>query len=134
MGEAKYEQAVKGSFAFYQKYATFVESYLTPEAAERYLAGHEVAYTTTLTQAEKLERIAMQKYLPTFLQGSVWLPYYEALRTGYPDYRRAAGVALPFRWMYPQDEYNNNSVQVEKALQAQFGGSDKTSDKPWWLQ
>ena len=77
---------------------------------------------------------AVKEYLPTFLQGSVWLPYYEALRTGYPDFRRAAGVSLPYRWMYPQDEYNNNATHVEAALNEQFGGSDKTSDKPWWLQ
>ena len=36
--------------------------------------------------------------------------------------------------MYPQDEYNNNATHVEAALNEQFGGSDKTSDKPWWLQ
>ncbi|MGL4853299.1 MAG: SusD/RagB family nutrient-binding outer membrane lipoprotein [Phocaeicola sp.] len=129
-----YEEAVKGSFAFYQKYATFAESYLTPAAAELYLQGEKVAYSATLSNEEKLERIAMQKYLPTFLQGSLWLPYYEALRTGYPNYRRAEGVDLPYRWMYPQDEYNNNTVNVENALQAQFGGSDRISDKPWWLQ
>ncbi|MGL4520483.1 MAG: SusD/RagB family nutrient-binding outer membrane lipoprotein [Phocaeicola sp.] len=129
-----YEEAVKASFAFYQKYATFVENHLTPDAAKHYLTGEQVAYKSTLTQEEKLERIAMQKYLPTFLQGSVWLPYYEALRTGYPDFHRAAGVALPLRWMYPQDEYNNNSTHVEQALQTQFGGSDKISNQPWWLQ
>ena len=33
-----------------------------------------------------------------------------------------------------RDEYNNNATHVEAALNEQFGGSDKTSDKPWWLQ
>lgn len=132
--KAYYESAVKASFEFYRKYASTVSDYLTNEAAETYLQGEKVTYTPSLTTDQKLERIAMQKYLPTFLQGGVWLPYYEALRTGYPDFHRAAGVSLPYRWMYPQDEYNNNTAQVEAALQAQFGGSDKTSDQPWWLQ
>ena len=27
-----------------------------------------------------------------------------------------------------------DATHVEAALNEQFGGSDKTSDKPWWLQ
>lgn len=132
--KAYYESAVKASFDFYRTYATDVAAYLTADAAETYLKGERVAYTSDLSADEKIERIAMQKYLPTFLQGGVWLPYYEALRMGYPDFRRAEGVSLPYRWMYPQDEYNNNAANVETALKEQFGGSDKISDKPWWLQ
>lgn len=129
-----YESAVKASFEFYRKYSGNISSYLDDDAVNVYLQGEKVAYTTLLSGEAKIERIAMQKYLSTFLQGSVWLPYYEALRTGYPDFYRAAGVNLPYRWMYPQDEYNNNPANVEAALQMQFDGSDKTSDKPWWLQ
>ena len=112
-----YESAVKASFEFYRTYATDVAAYLSEDAAETYLQGSEVVYDSTLSTEQKIERIAMQKYLPTFLQGGVWLPYYEALRTGYPDFRRASGVQLPYRWMYPQSEYNNNAANV----QASFG-------------
>lgn len=129
-----YESAVKASFEFYRTYATDVAAYLSEDAAETYLQGSEVVYDSTLSTEQKIERIAMQKYLPTFLQGGVWLPYYEALRTGYPDFRRASGVLLPYRWMYPQSEYNNNAANVQAALGSQFGGGDKTTDKPWWLQ
>lgn len=129
-----YESAVKASFEFYQKYATGVSDYLTEDAAETYLLGENVVYTSELSTEEKIEHIAMQKYLPTFLQGRSWLPYYEALRTGYPDFRRAPGVTLPCRWMYPQDEYNNNTANVEDALNEQFGGSDKIGDKTWWMK
>ena len=129
-----YESAVKASFEFYRTYATDVAAYLSEDAAETYLQGSEVVYDSTLSTEQKIERIAMQKYLPTFLQGGVWLPYYEALRTGYPDFRRASGVQLPYRWMYPQSEYNNNAANVQAALDSQFGGGDKTTDKPWWLQ
>lgn len=129
-----YESAVKASFRFYQTYATDCAAYLTEEAADTYLQGEYVAYSSSLSTEQKIERIIVQKYLPTFLQGSPWVPYNEQLRTGYPEFRRPAGVSLPYRWMYPEDEYNNNPAQVEAALQAQFGGNDRTSDKPWWLQ
>lgn len=131
---ALYESAVKASFRFYEKYAPTVAAYLDEEAAAAYLQGEKVAYSPSLTKDQKIERIILQKYIPTFLQGSMWMPYYDQLRTGYPEFRRAAGVNLPFRWMYPQNEYNNNAANVEAALQSQFGGNDRTSDKPWWIK
>ena len=131
---ALYESAVKASFRFYEKYAPTVAGYLDEEAATTYLQGGKVAYSPSLTKDQKIERIILQKYIPTFLQGSMWMPYYDQLRTGYPEFRRAAGVNLPYRWMYPQNEYNNNAANVEAALQSQFGGNDRTSDKPWWIK
>lgn len=131
---ALYESAVKASFRFYEKYAPTVAGYLDEEAATAYLQGGKVAYSPSLTKDQKIERIILQKYIPTFLQGSMWMPYYDQLRTGYPEFRRATGVNLPYRWMYPQNEYNNNVANVEAALQSQFGGNDRTSDKPWWIK
>lgn len=131
---ALYESAVKASFRFYEKYAPTVAAYLDEEAATAYLQGEKVAYSPSLTKDQKIERIILQKYIPTFLQGCMWMPYYDQLRTGYPEFRRAAGVNLPYRWMYPQNEYNNNAANVEAALQSQFGGNDRTSDKPWWIK
>ena len=107
---------------------------MSEEEAEKYLLGEEVAYDSSLTEENKIELIAMQKYLPTFLQGSLWLAYYDALRTGYPEFRRADGVDLLYRWMYPQDEYNNNPVNVTDAINAQFDGDDSAAKKSWWLQ
>lgn len=131
---ALYESAVKASFRFYEKYAPTVAGYLDEAAVTAYLQGEKVAYSPSLTKDQKIERIILQKYIPTFLQGSMWMPYYDQLRTGYPEFRRAAGVNLPYRWMYPQNEYNNNAANVEAALQSQFGGNDRTSDKPWWIK
>ena len=129
-----YESAVRASFRFYERYATSVAQYLGADAADTYLQGEKVAYSAALTKEQKLERIIVQKYIPTFLQGSLWMPYYDQLRTGYPAFRRAAGVSLPYRWMYPQDEYNNNASNVEAALQSQFGGNDRTTDPLWWVK
>lgn len=129
-----YESAVKASFEFYKEYSPSTSVYLSEEEAEKYLLGEEVAYDSSLTEENKIELIAMQKYLPTFLQGSLWLAYYDALRTGYPEFRRADGVDLLYRWMYPQDEYNNNPVNVTDAINAQFDGDDSAAKKSWWLQ
>lgn len=129
-----YESAVRSSFKFYATYASSMAKYLNGEAAETYLQGEKVAYASYLTNEQKIERIILQKYIPTFLQGSMWMPYYDQLRTGYPEFRRAAGVSLPYRWMYPQNEYNNNSANVGAALKSQFGGNDRTSDKLWWIK
>lgn len=132
--KAYYESAVRASFEFYRNNDADVAEYLSDDAAIEYLSGEKVAYSSSLTAEEKIERIIMQKYLPSFLQGSLWLPYYEALRTGYPEFCRASGVQLPYRWMYPQSEYNNNAKNVEAALQSQFGGQDRTSDPTWWIK
>lgn len=132
--KAYYESAVKASFDFYRTYAADVSQYLTPEAAETYLQGEKVAYSAALSTEQKIERIIMQKYLPTFLQGALWMPYFEALRTGYPSFRRAAGTDLPYRWMYPQDEYNNNADNVQAAIDRQFDGNDRTSEAAWWIK
>lgn len=129
-----YESAVKASFQFYSDNVPELSQYLDEQAADVYLRGEKVKYDSSFSYDKKIELIAIQKYLPTFLQGNTWLPYYEQLRTGYPEFKRAAGVNLPYRWMYPQDEYNNNAENVKKALDRQFGGSDKTSDKPWWIK
>lgn len=129
-----YDSAVRGSFQFYRENVSDLADYLSDDNATTYLNGTEVTYSSSDTSDKKLKRIAIQKYVPTFLQGNLWLPYYEQLRTGYPDFKRAEGVNLPYRWMYPQDEYNNNAGNVQKALDRQFGGNDRTSDKPWWIQ
>ena len=79
-----YESAVKASFEFYQKYAVSVADYLTQDAAAEYLRNDKVAYSSSLSTDEKIERIIMQKYLPTFCRGSVWLPTMRRFVRGIP--------------------------------------------------
>lgn len=131
--KAYYESGVKASFKFFEMYAKNYNSYFTEEACAAYLTHEHVAYLPILTNNQKIEYIIMQKYLPSFLQG-LWFPFFEYLRTGYPDFRKLPETATPYRWMYPQDEYNNNTQHVNAALQSQFAGSDKITDKPWWLR
>lgn len=129
-----YETAVKASFKFDETYATDFSSYLSVDAATSYLSGDGVSYSSSLSTDQKLERIGVQKYIPTFLQGNMWLAYYECLRIGYPQLAHASGTTLPYRFMYPSSELTNNTTNVQAAITSQFGGNDAISQKTWWLK
>lgn len=129
-----YNDGVKGSFKFYQTYAKGLGQYVSESIATAYLAKPINNLATAATNEEKIEKIIMQRYLRAFLQ-SPWGPFFDHLRTGYPSFRRPAGVNIPFRWIYPQAEYNTNADNVAAAIQSQFGeGNDKISSQPWWVQ
>ncbi|WP_342331230.1 SusD/RagB family nutrient-binding outer membrane lipoprotein [Pedobacter sp. FW305-3-2-15-E-R2A2] len=129
-----YKNGVKASFKFYQNYVKGYAAFFTEEKANEYLALpiNDLAVRTTTEQ--KIEQIVNQKYLRTFFQ-SGWSAFYDQLRTGYPEFRRPQGVAVPFRWIYPQTEYDNNRVNVSKAIENQFGaGNDKINQQVWWVK
>ena len=132
-GNAKdyYDSAVKASFSFYHAYATEFSSYLTPEAAEMYLTGEYVHWDDSATKEEKIAKIVMQKYIPSFLQGGQWTMIYEYHRTGYPTYRLSNNMTVGARWMYPLDEYNNNSSNLKESLISQYAGNDIITDLIW---
>lgn len=132
--EDYYNEAVMAAFKFYETYAKGYGSYVTPAIATAYLARPINNLAAAGSDEEKIEKIIMQRYLRAFHQ-SPWWPFFEHLRTGYPSFRRPAGVNIPFRWMYPQAEYNYNADNVSSAIRSQFGeGNDKISSQPWWLQ
>lgn len=133
-GVSYYNSAVKASFKFYETYAKGLGIYVTQAIADKYLELPINDLSKASTQAEKIEKIIMQKYLASFQQMS-WNAFFDHLRTGYPTFRRPVGVAIPFRWSYPQAEYNNNTDNVTKAISSQFGdNNDKISAQPWWLK
>ncbi|SDR90151.1 Starch-binding associating with outer membrane [Polaribacter sp. KT25b] len=128
-----YENGIKANFQFYNTYAKGYEAYYTQAEAVNYIAGSKVNFLNATTDAEKLELILTQKYLTSFLQGG-WRMYFDHLRTGYPVFPLGVGTA-PTRWIYPLDEYNNNSVNVTEAIARQFGGSnDGIRELTWWLK
>lgn len=132
--EQYYNEGVKASFRFYENYAKGYGQYVTQERAVSYLDKPVNDFKTATTMEEKIEKIIMQKYLRAFLQ-SPWWPYYDHLRTGYPDFRRPPGVDIPYRWIYPQNEYDVNTDNVSLAIENQFGtGNDKISAVPWWVK
>ena len=129
-----YENGVKASFAFYNVYAENYSMYVEPDDADTYLAGTLVNYDNATTDEERIELIITQKYLQSFLQNK-WTPYFEHLRTGYPDFLHLEETPPPTRWMYPDEAYQHNTENVEAAITSQFGaGNDDTHQVPWWLQ
>lgn len=135
-GDAKtyYENGVKASFAFYNLYAENFSSYVDETAAGLYLENELVDFDLATSDEEKIERIITQKYLQSFLQGG-WRPFFEKLRTGYPDFLEPEGLSIPSRWIYPNSEYQLNAANVSAAISRQFGeGNDGIRETPWWLK
>jgi hypothetical protein len=129
-----YENGIKANFKFYNTYAKGYEEYYTETEAVSYIAGTKVRFLNASSDAEKLSLIITQKYLTSFLQGG-WRMYFEHLRTGYPVFPYIGSDTPPTRWLYPLDEYNNNSVNVTEAITRQFGNSnDGIRALTWWLK
>lgn len=130
--EAYYENGIRASFTFFATHAKAYAQYLNAEAVEAYLQEPLVDFAQATTTDARIERIVMQKYLVTFYQGN-WDAFFDHLRTGCPAFRRSPGTEVPKRWMYPQQEYDNNATQVKAAIVRQFGaGNDKTNQPTWW--
>ena len=129
-----YENGVRASFAWYNTYSGNYAQYVTADDANKYLKGDLVKWDDCLTQEQKIERIIFQKYCVSFFQGG-WNPFFEHLRTGYPDFAHLEDNPIPYRWMYPDTENKYNTENVEAAVKSQFGdNNDKITSKPWWLK
>jgi len=128
-----YVNGIKASFKFYENYAKNLNAYVDATRVESYLSQKLVNLVNANNSEEKLERILMQKYLRSFHQGG-YTAYFDHLRTGYPSLLKADNVKIAYRWMYPQDEYNNNTVQVSEAIKRQFSGNDNINLQTWWLK
>lgn len=133
--KALYESAVKASFKFYETYAEEQSGWVSEQAAEAYLAKSINSFETASGSEEQVEKILMQRYLQSFFQLG-WTSFYDYHRSGgYPSFRRPAGVEIPYRWIYPQSEYNFNADHVSEAITAQFGaGNDQIDQMTWWLK
>lgn len=129
-----YDDGIRASFRFYETYAKGYGQYVTQDIATDYLSKPINDFEEASTNEEKIKKIIMQRYLRSFLQ-SPWWPFYDHLRTGYPEFRRPSGVEIPFRWIYPQSEYDFNTENVSSAIRDQYGeGNDKISSVPWWVK
>ncbi|MCD8540938.1 MAG: SusD/RagB family nutrient-binding outer membrane lipoprotein [Leadbetterella sp.] len=131
--ETAYENGIRSGFKFYENYAKGIGGFTGEDKVAAYLQQPIIKLSAVSSPTEKLERIMMQKYLRSFHQGGL-SSYTDNLRTGYPEFRKSAGVNIPYRWMYPQAEYNTNGANVSEAIQRQFSGSDNVHSKTWWLQ
>jgi hypothetical protein len=135
--KAFYENGIKASFAFYQKYAENYSSYLESSAVTDYLAQPLVDFDSATTTEKRIEYIITQKYIQFYFQTG-WQQFYNNRRTGYPTFSVGGAVGndgkVPVRWMYPLDEYNQNATNVEDAVKRQFGGDENINGKMWLLK
>ena len=103
-------------------------------AISDYLAQNSIEYSGN--SAEGLNQILTQKYIALF-NNSGRESYFNYRRTGIPTFdigpSNNNGGRIPLRWKYPQSEFQNNEVNVNAALQAQYGGSDDINAKMWLI-
>ncbi|MFV0554944.1 MAG: SusD/RagB family nutrient-binding outer membrane lipoprotein [Mangrovibacterium sp.] len=128
-----FSNAVRASFKFYADNASDYAEYLGADMVEDYLAQSVVMIDESASFDENLEKILTQKYIRSFFQ-NLWTPYFEYLRTGYPQFLIPDDTSVPKRWQYPTSEYNNNANNVQEAINSQFSGDDIITLDTWWLK
>lgn len=117
-----YEKGIRASLDFYN---------ISASEQDAYLLQPEVVYDP----ANGVEMIITQKYINYFLNGG-WEPFYNHLRTGFPEFSVDGGGVLnnervPKRWMYPQDELLLNTANVQAAIQRQYPEGDNINGVMW---
>lgn len=133
--EAYYKNGIKDQFKYYSTRipANYATSYLklTPASIavnDAYFAQPAVAYTGT--QAQKLEKIGMQKWLSLYLVGfEAWS---EWRRTGIPNIPvgPVGPGYVPRRILYPADEIRINEANYKQAVS--WLGADDLKTHVWW--
>ena len=97
--------------------------------ADDYYTQEAVAYSGS--QAEKLEKIATQKWLALFFNGTeAWA---EWRRTGIPDLQPGPDALInqvPTRFMYPIEAQSLNGDSYRAAVASQ--GPDNITTQVWW--
>ncbi|GET21923.1 SusD-like starch-binding protein associating with outer membrane [Prolixibacter denitrificans] len=135
--KAFYNEGIKASFLFYRKYAEKYAAYLGDGAIAEYLNQPMVNFDNATTFDERIRYIITQKYIQFYFQTG-WEQFYNHRRTGYPKFLTGGAVGnngqVPVRWMYPEDEYNTNAVNVQDAVARQFNGDDNINGTIWLLK
>src|SRR5699024_9702097 len=128
-----YENGIKASMDFSNYNNTYNEIDI-----QAYLNQPSMA----LQPATDMQQIITQKYISMFMN-SGWQPFYEPRRTGFPKFEIAGtgiinklkGVnSVPKRWMYPIDEYTNNSVNLQAAVKRQYPEGDNVNGAMWLIK
>lgn len=121
-----YNQGIILSMQFYGVSTTDINTYLAQPLVQ--YAGDN---------PQGLKQILTEKYIG-FFNNSGWQAYYNYRRTGIPTFSvgpsNLNSGKIPLRFTYPQSEYQNNLINVQAAIQSQFGGSDTRNDIMWLLQ
>lgn len=98
-----------------------------------------IKWDESATTEAKQERILIQKWIANFTIGNE--SWADIRRTGYPKlipvaYDGSNGVVDtsvgPQRMAYPQEEYSNNTANVQKAVSDYLKGPDNMATRLWW--
>lgn len=98
-----------------------------------------VKWDESASNEVKLEKIITQKWIAMFPEGGeAWA---EFRRTGYPKLfpivennsnGEISSTVMIRRLRFPQDEYNTNKAEVEKAVKLLKGAKDSPATMLWW--
>ena len=127
--------------AFTAKYTADQYSHgriMNDDYIENYIKSEKVKLSS---DSEKMiEQIICQKFIAHFLQSPA-TTFFETRRTGYPKMgvnplsnMNNPSDKLPLRWLYPSEELDYNSDNVNAAISNQFGGTEDFISKMWILQ
>lgn len=116
--------------------------YECPDNANPYnsvISSITIKWDESATKEVKQERIITQKWIANmYLGNEAWA---DIRRTGYPKLIPPAmdssgGTVDPMkgaqRMPYPQEEYTNNSVNIQAAVANYLNGPDNMGTKLWW--
>ncbi len=139
--QALYEEGVKLSFEDFgvakAKYDNVIEEVVNKlkanEDVATYLAQEKVTFTGTTE--EKLQKIAVQRWINNFMRNGVeaWSDW---RRLGFPKEIKPGQVApdlegmMPYRRLYDSDDFSANRAEYDKATNG--GEDDKVTTRVWW--
>jgi len=127
-----YENGIKANFDYWKNIVP-VQYNLNVDMPAGYLTQSAVAYSGTT--AEKLSKIALQKWVALYFNGlEAWFDW---RRTGMPEIvpgtSNLNGGKVPVRYIYPLFEQSLNAVNRLKAVAIQ-GGTDDLNTKMWLIK
>jgi hypothetical protein len=141
-----YNNGIKAMFEFYgitdgNNKVTFHNiggtgnvTYIVPFSFTAYLNQSAVLLSGTSTTA--LNQILTQKYL-AYARNSGLQGYYQWRRTGVPTFSTGDGTGnggeIPKRFQYPNNEQSVNTINVNAAIQSQYGGAGDDINQLMWL-
>ena len=139
--EKYYKEGIRSSMTFTAKYTADQYSHgriMNDDYIENYIKSEKVKLSS---DSEKMiEQIICQKFIAHFLQSPA-TTFFETRRTGYPKMgvnplsnMNNPSDKLPLRWLYPSEELDYNSDNVNAAISNQFGGTKDCISKKWILQ
>lgn len=129
--ETYYSNGITANFSYWQSVVPAVYN-LNIAMPANYLTQTAVAFTGT--DAEKLEKIALQKWIALYFNGlEAWFDW---RRTGMPAIVPGPGNLnnnkVPVRYIYPLSEQSLNTANRAAAVQRQ--GADDLNTRPWIAQ